>query len=76
MTPFEQDNFNFTAARWVKGMRNELNMSQKEFAKYVDQPEETISNIENTLIDVSPDLLFKIIRKAFPNNSCRYGLVL
>lgn len=74
MTPFEQNNFNFKAADWVKSMRTELNMSQKEFAKYVDQPEETINKIENTLIDVSPELLFKIMRKAFPNSSCHYGL--
>lgn len=45
------------AALAVKGLRKSLNMSQREFANYINKPQSTIGRIETGKINISFDVL-------------------
>ncbi|EEJ70955.1 helix-turn-helix domain-containing protein [Lactobacillus ultunensis] len=57
---FEQQDLNLNAAVMVRDMRDDLGMTQKEFAKYVGKPQSTISRIESGSMNVTVGLLNEI----------------
>lgn len=61
---FAQTDLNLNAAVMVRDMRDDLGMTQKEFAKYVGKPQSTISRIESGSMNVSMGLLNQIANAA------------
>lgn len=61
---FEQTDLNLNAAVMIRDMRDDLGMTQKEFAKYVGKPQSTISRIESGSMNVSIGLLNDIANAA------------
>lgn len=61
---YEQVSLNLDAAVLVKDMRNDLGMTQKEFANYVGKPQSTIGRIEAGSMNVSIGLLNEIANAA------------
>lgn len=61
---YEQVNLNLDAAVLVRDMRDDLGMTQKEFAKYVSKPQSTIARIEAGSMNVSVGLLNEIANAA------------
>lgn len=61
---FEQTDLNLNAAVIVRDMRDDLGMTQKEFAEYVGKPQSTISRIESESMNVSIGLLNEIANSA------------
>ncbi|QYN53445.1 helix-turn-helix domain-containing protein [Lactobacillus panisapium] len=61
---FAQEDFNLNAGVIVRKMRDDLNMTQKEFASYVGKSQATISRIESGSMNVSVGLLSEIANAA------------
>lgn len=61
---YEQVSLNLDAAVLVKDMREDLGMTQKEFAQYVNKPQSTIGRIEAGSMNVSIGLLNEIANNA------------
>lgn len=61
---YEQVDLNLDAAVLVRDMREDLGMTQKEFAKYVGKPQSTIGRIEAGSMNVSIGLLNEIANHA------------
>lgn len=61
---FAQTDLNLNASVMVRDMRDDLGMTQKEFAKYVGKPQSTISRIESGSMNVSMGLLNEIANAA------------
>lgn len=61
---YDQVSLNLDAAILVKDMREDLGMTQKEFAKYVGKPQSTIGRIEAGSMNVSIGLLNEIANRA------------
>ncbi|MGN1284311.1 MAG: multiprotein-bridging factor 1 family protein [Candidatus Limosilactobacillus intestinavium] len=61
---YEQTSLNLDAAVLVREMREDLDMSQKEFAQYVGKPQSTIGRIESGSMNVSIGLLEEIANGA------------
>lgn len=61
---FEQEDLNLNAAVMVREMREDLGMTQEEFAKYVGKPQSTISRIESGAMNVTVGLLNEIATAA------------
>lgn len=61
---YEQERLNLDAAVLVRDMRDDLNMTQKEFAKYVGKPQSTIGRIEAGSMNVSMGLINEIATAA------------
>lgn len=61
---YEQASLNLDAAVLVRKMREDLDMTQKEFAKYVGKPQSTIGRIESGSMNVSIGLLNEIANGA------------
>ena len=61
---FAQEDFNLNAGVIVRKMRDDLNMTQKEFASYVGKSQATISRIEAGSMNVSVGLLSEIANAA------------
>lgn len=61
---YEQVSLNLDAAVLVKDMREDLGMTQVEFAKYVGKPQSTIGRIESGNMNVSIGLLNEIANRA------------
>lgn len=57
---YQRESLNLDAAVMVRDMRDDLGMSQKEFAKYVGKPQSTIARIESGSMNVSVGLLSDI----------------
>lgn len=57
---YQRKSLNLDAAVMVRDMRDDLGMSQKEFAKYVGKPQSTIARIESGSMNVSIGLLSDI----------------
>lgn len=57
---YKKESLNLDAAVMVRNMRDDLGMSQKEFAKYVGKPQSTIARIESASMNVSVGLLSDI----------------
>lgn len=57
---YDQVGLNLDAAVLVKDMREDLDMTQAEFAKYVGKPQSTIGRIEAGSMNVSIGLLNEI----------------
>ena len=61
---YEQTSLDLDAAILIKDMREDLGMTQKEFARYVGKPQSTIGRIESGSMNVSWGLLNEIARNA------------
>ncbi|WP_276804239.1 helix-turn-helix domain-containing protein [Lactobacillus hominis] len=61
---YKQVDFNLDVAVLVRQMRENLGMTQKEFAKYVGKPQSAIGRIEAGLMNVSIGLLNEIANAA------------
>ena len=61
---YEQESLLLDAAVLVRDMRDDLNMTQKEFAKYVGKPQSTIGRIEAGSMNVSMGLINEIATAA------------
>lgn len=61
---YEQVSLNLDAAVLVRDMREDLGMTQEEFAKYVGKPQSTIGRIETGSMNVSIGLLNEIANAA------------
>lgn len=61
---YDQASLNLDAAVLVKDMREDLGMTQKEFAQYVNKPQSTIGRIEAGSMNVSIGLLNEIANNA------------
>lgn len=61
---YQQLSLNMDAAVIVREMRDDLGMSQKEFAKYVHKPQSTITRIESGTMNVNMQLLNEIATAA------------
>ena len=61
---FAQTDLNLNASVIVRNMRDDLGMTQKEFAKYVGKPQSPISRIESGSMNVSMGLLNGIANAA------------
>ena len=61
---YAQAEFDLRASVLVKQMREDLGMTQVEFAKLVNKPQSTISRIESDSMNVSIGLLNDIATKA------------
>lgn len=61
---FAQEDFNLNAGVIVRKMRDDLNMTRKEFASYVGKSQATISRIESGSMNVSVGLLSEIANAA------------
>lgn len=56
----EQENINLEVALKVRDLRENLNMSQRNFAKLVGKPQSTIARIENGSMNASTKILSEI----------------
>lgn len=56
----EQENINLEASVKVRELRENMGMSQREFAKLVGKPQSTITRIENGSMNVSTKVLSEI----------------
>ena len=56
----EQENINLEASVKVRELRENMGMSQREFAKLVGKPQSTIARIENGSMNVSTKVLSEI----------------
>jgi len=56
----EQENINLEVAVKVRELRENLNMSQREFAKLIGKPQSTIARIENGSTNASTKILAEI----------------
>lgn len=61
---YAQEDLNLDAAVIVRQMRDELGMSQQEFANYVHKPQSTIGRIESGSMNVTVGLLNEIAHAA------------
>lgn len=61
---YEQVNLNLDASILVREMREDLGMTQKEFAKFVGKPQSTIGRIEVGSMNVSIGLINEIANAA------------
>lgn len=61
---YEQVNLNLDASILVREMREDLGMTQKEFAKFVSKPQSTIGRIEAGSMNVSIGLINEIANAA------------
>ncbi len=61
---YEQVNLNLDASILVREMREDLGMTQKEFAKFVGKPQSTIGRIEAGSMNVSIGLINEIANAA------------
>ncbi len=55
-----QDNINLEVAVQVRNLREEMGMTQREFAALVKKPQSTIARIENGSMNASTKLLGEI----------------
>lgn len=56
----EQENINLEVAVKVRDLREELSMSQRDFAALVGKPQSTIARIENGSMNASTKMLAEI----------------
>lgn len=61
---YEQVSLNLDASVLIREMRDDLGMTQKEFAKYVGKPQSTIGRIEAGSMNVSIGLIDEIANAA------------
>lgn len=61
---YEQQSLNLDAAVMIRDMRDDLGMTQKEFAQYVHKPQSTIGRIEAGSMNVTVGLLSEIANAA------------
>ena len=61
---YEQVSLNLDASVLIREMRDDLGMTQKEFAKYVGKPQFTIGRIEAGSMNVSIGLIDEIANAA------------
>lgn len=61
---YEQVSLNLDASVLIREMREDLGMTQKEFAKYVGKPQFTIGRIEAGSMNVSIGLIDEIANAA------------
>ncbi len=61
---YEQVDLNLDASILVREMREDLGMTQKEFAKFVGKPQSTIGRIEAGSMNVSIGLINEIANAA------------
>lgn len=61
---YQRESLNLDAAVILRDMRDDLEMSQKEFANYVGKPQSTIARIESESMNVSVGLLSDIAEAA------------
>lgn len=57
---YKEENSRLEAAIAVKDLRKSLDMSQREFAQYINKPQSTIGRIETGKMNVSLDVLNEI----------------
>ncbi|QPI45375.1 helix-turn-helix domain-containing protein [Weissella paramesenteroides] len=56
----EQENINLEVAVQVRDLREQMGMSQREFANLVGKPQSTIARIENGSMNASTKMLAEI----------------
>ncbi|ANK58895.1 transcriptional regulator [Loigolactobacillus backii] len=56
----EQENINLEVAVKVRDLRENMSMSQREFAKLIGKPQSTIARIENGSMNASTKVLSEI----------------
>lgn len=72
----EQENINLEVAVQVRNLREQMGMSQREFANLVGKPQSTIARIENGSMNASTKMLAEIAQATHQRLTIQFNPVI